>query len=76
MGEYTSEYHVSAGPDEIVHKLNDNSLTVYNNTKLEDCLNVITVHTNPNHFKRRRFLSLNSSVIRWKKNTRCASVYC
>jgi len=57
MGEYTSEYQTNAGPDEIVHKLNDNSLTVYNNTKLEDCLNVITVHTNPNHFKRRRFLS-------------------
>ena len=50
MGEYTYEYQTNAGPDEIVHKLNDNSLTVYNNTKLEDCLSVITVHTNSNHF--------------------------
>ena len=75
MGEYTSEYHVSAGPDEIVHKLNDNSLTVYNNTKLEDCLNVITVHTNPNHFKRRLFLS-EQFRDQMEKNARCAFVYC
>ena len=43
--------------DEIVHKLNDNSLTIYNNTKIEETLNVVTVHTNPSHFKRRKFLS-------------------
>ena len=53
---HSCEYSVGSN-DEIVHKLSDPILTIYNNEKIEDKLNVITVHINPCHFKRRKFLS-------------------
>ena len=45
------------GIDEHIFRLSETSLTILNNEKLEDKLNVITVHCNPYHFKRRKFLS-------------------
>ena len=35
-----------------INKLSDIQLTILNNDKLEDNLNVIVVHFNPNKFKR------------------------
>ena len=52
---YTCDY--STGGDDIIHRLNDNALTIINNCKIEDKLNVVAVHMNPCHFKRRKFLA-------------------
>jgi len=43
--------------DERVHRLLDNVLTIINNEKIEDKLNVIMVHSNPCKFKSRKYLS-------------------
>ena len=55
--DYNMIDYQSCNNDEIVHKLSSNALTILSNEKIEDKLNVIVIHTNPCHFKRRKFLS-------------------
>jgi len=56
MGEYTSEYTTSP-IDQRIHRLTDTALTVFNNEKIEDKLNVVMVYSNVCHFKRRKYLA-------------------
>ena len=46
------------GIDEKIFKLTENVLTIINNEKIEDKLNVVTVHSNPCHFKTRKYLAI------------------
>ena len=50
-------YYDTIDADERIHKLSDTALTIYNNDKIEDKLNVIMVYSNVCHFKRRKYLA-------------------
>ena len=55
---HSCEYSVGSN-DEIVHKLSDPILTIYNNEKIEDKLNVITVRSFTACVSKRTYKSLS-----------------